>query len=221
MPVVVVASSKGGAGKSTTAVLLGTVLAQKGVPVTMLDCDPNHSLSIWATAGKMPDNIQALSDITESSIVKTIKQYDVDGAVVIVDLEGVASRMVSRAISQADLVLIPMRAKTLDAKIGAQSLQLIAEEEEAINRKIAHSVIFTMTSASIRSKQQSGIETSFREAGIDIIEPPLMERTAFSSLFEFGGDLYTMEKQGNMKAAIENAEAFAMAVYKRLTEALQ
>lgn len=221
MPVVVIASSKGGAGKSTTAVLLGTVLAHKGVPVTMLDCDPNRSLSIWATAGELPDNIQALSDITESSIVKTIKQNDVDGAVVIVDLEGVASRMVSRAISQADLVLIPMRAKTLDAKIGSQSLQLIAEEEEAIDRKIAHSVVFTMTSASIRSKQQSGIEASFREAGIDIIEPPLMERTAFSSLFEFGGNLYTMEKQGNMAAAIDNAEAFAMAVYKRLTEALR
>ncbi len=138
MPVVVIASSKGGAGKSTTAVLLGTELARKGVPVTMLDCDPNHSLSIWAGKGTLPENIQALSDVTESSIVKTIKQHDVDGAVVIVDLEGVASRMVSRAISQADLVLIPMRATILDATIGAQSLQLIAEEEEAINRRIAH-----------------------------------------------------------------------------------
>ncbi|MBT9373218.1 ParA family protein [Rhizobium sp. CSW-27] len=220
MPVVVVASSKGGAGKSTTAVLLGTELAHKGVPVTMLDCDPNRSLSIWADLGTLPENVRALNDVSESSIVKTIKQYDVDGAVVIVDLEGVASRMVSRAISQADLVLIPMRATTLDAKIGAQSLKLIAEEEEAINRKIAHAVVFTMTRA-IRSKQQTGIETSLREAGIDIIEPPLMERAAFSALFEFGGNLHSMEKQGNMAAAIENAEAFAMAVYKRLTEALQ
>ena len=220
MPVVVVASSKGGAGKSTTAVLLGTELAHKGVPVTMLDCDPNRSLSIWADLGTLPENVRALNDVSESSIVKTIKQYDVDGAVVIVDLEGVASRMVSRAISQADLVLIPMRATTLDAKIGAQSLQLIAEEEEAINRKIAHAVVFTMTRA-IRSKQQTGIENSLREAGIDIIEPPLMERAAFSALFEFGGNLHSMEKQGNMAAAIENAEAFAMAVYNRLTEALR
>lgn len=221
MPVVVIASSKGGAGKSTTAIVLGTELAHKGVPVTMLDCDPNHSLSIWAGKGQLPANIRALSDVTESSIVKTIKQYDADGGVVIVDLEGVASRMVSRAISQADLVLIPMRATILDATIGAQSLQLIAEEEEAIDRKIAHAVVFTMTRA-IRSKQQTGIEASLREGGIEIIAPPLMERAAFSALFEYGGDLHTMEnKQGNQAAAIENAEAFAMAVYKRLTEALQ
>jgi chromosome partitioning protein len=221
MPVVVVASSKGGAGKSTTAVLLGTELAHKGVPVTMLDCDPNHSLSIWAGKGRLPAGITALSDVTESSIVKTIKQHDVDGAVVIVDLEGVASRMVSRAISQADLVIIPMRATILDATIGAQSLQLIAEEEEAIDRKIAHAVVFTMT-GNIRTNQHKNIEASLREGGIDIIEPPLTQRTAYSALFEFGGDLHTMEsKQGNMATAIENAEAFAMAVYKRLTEALQ
>ena len=221
MPVVVIASSKGGAGKSTTAVLLGTELARKGVHVTMLDCDPNHSLSIWAGKGQLPEGIKAISDVTESSIVRTIKQHDVDGAVVVVDLEGVASRMVSRAISQADLVIIPMRATVLDATIGAQSLQLIAEEEEAIDRKIAHAVVFTMT-RHIRSKQQTGIEASLRDAGIDVIDPPLMERAAFSALFEYGGNLATMEnKQGNMDAAIENAEAFAMAVYKRLAEALK
>lgn len=221
MPVVVIASSKGGAGKSTTAVLLGTSLAHKGVPVTMLDCDPNHSLSIWAGRGTLPAGMQALSDVTESSIVKTIKQHDVDGAVVIVDLEGVASRMVSRAISQADLVLIPMRPTPLDARIGAQSLQLIAEEEEAINRRISHAVVFTMTRA-IKSKQQTGIGNSLTEGGIDVIDPPLMERAAFSALFEYGGDLYSMaEKQGNIEAAIENAEAFAAGVYNRLLEALK
>ncbi|KAA1232701.1 ParA family protein [Agrobacterium tumefaciens] len=222
MPVVVVASSKGGAGKSTTAVVLGTELAHKGVPVTMLDCDPNRSLTIWANAGEVPENITALSDVTESSIVKTIKQHDVDGAVVIVDLEGVASRMVSRAISQADLVLIPMRPKALDATIGAQSLQLIAEEEEAIDRKIAHAVVFTMVSPAIRSHEYTGIKASLIENGVEIIEPPLVERTAYSALFQFGGNLHSMKsKQGNMAAAIENAEAFAMAIFKKLTEALR
>lgn len=221
MPVVVIASSKGGAGKSTTAVLLGTELAHQGVPVTMLDCDPNHSLSIWARKGVLPPNIQAITDVTESSIVKTIKQHDIDGALVIVDLEGVASRMVSRAISQADLVLIPMRATVLDATIGAQSLQLIAEEEEAVDRKIAHAVVFTMT-RHIRSKQERGIEASLREAGVDVVEPPLHERAAFSALFEYGGNLHTMEnKQGNMDAAIKNASAFARAIYTRLAEALK
>lgn len=216
MPTIVVASPKGGAGKSTTAVLLGTELARGGVDVTMLDCDPNRSLSLWAERADLPDRISVQSDVGESGIVRTIKAFDADGQVVIVDLEGVASRLVSRAISQADLVLTPMRATTLDATIGARALELIAEEEEALDREIPHAVVFTMTKA-IQSKQHKGIEASLRGQGIDVIDPPLMERTAFSGIFAFGGDLHSMPPQGNMDSARANARAFAMEVYKRLT----
>lgn len=217
MPTIVVASPKGGAGKSTTAVLLATELAHEGIPVTVLDCDPNRSLSLWAGQSDLPRNINVLSNITEADIVRTIKSNDQDGHIVVVDLEGVASRLVSRAISQADLVLTPMRATTLDATIGARALQLIAEEEEALDRKIPHAVVFTMTKA-IVSKQHKGIEASLRDQGVDVIDPPLMERAAFSGLFAFGGDLYSMPEQGNMDGARDNARAFAMQVYKRLAQ---
>lgn len=215
MPTIVVASPKGGAGKSTTAVLLGTELAHAGAEVVMLDCDPNRSLSLWADRSPLPSRIQLLGDVTELDIVRTIKQYDQDGQIVLVDLEGVASRLVSSAISQADLVITPMRATTLDATVGVRALQLIAEEEEALDRKIPHAVVFTMTKG-VKSRQHSGIEASLAEQGVDLIEPPLMERSAFSALFEFGGDLRTMPAQGNMEAARENAALFAQAVYQRL-----
>ena len=216
MPTVVIASPKGGAGKSTAAIILGTELAHAGAAVTLLDCDPNRSLSLWASRGPLPSRITVLSDVGEGEIVRTIKRHDMDGQIVIVDLEGVASRLVSRAISQADLVITPMRATTLDATVGVRALQLIREEEEALDRRIPHAVVFTMTRA-VRSRQHSGIEASLRDQGVDLIEPPLMERTAFSALFEFGGDLRSMRAQGNMAAAIGNAEDFARAVYARLT----
>ncbi len=215
MPTVVIASPKGGAGKSTAAVLLGTELARAGIPVTMLDCDPNRSLTLWAQKAPLPERIEVLSDISESAIVRTIRSHDQDGRVVIVDLEGVASRLVSRAISQADLVITPMRATTLDATIGARALELIAEEEEALGRDIPHAVVFTMTKA-VRSRQHKGIESSLRAQGVDVIDPPLMERAAFSGIFAFGGDLHGMPAQGNMDSARANARAFAMQVYRRL-----
>jgi chromosome partitioning protein len=216
MPTIVIASPKGGAGKSTTAIILGTELAHAGAEVVLIDCDPNGSLSLWAGRSALPDRISVLEGVGESEIVRTIKQHDRDGRIVVVDLEGVASRLVSRAISQADLVVTPMRATTLDATIGVRALALIAEEEEALDRKIPHAVVFTMTKA-IKSKQHTGIAESLVGQGVDLINPPLMERAAFSALFEFGGDLRSMPAQGNMDAAIENAREFAQAIYKRLT----
>lgn len=215
MPVVVIASPKGGAGKSTAAVILATQFAHSGAPVTLLDCDPNKSIMIWAGKGKVPSGITVLGDVTESGIVRAIQHADVDGAIVIVDLEGVASRLVSRAISQADLVIIPMRATTLDAEVGVKALQLVKEEEEALDRSIRYAVVFTMTRA-IRSKAHAGLQKSLAEAEVDVIEPALMERAAFSSLFEYGGDLYSMPQQGKHEQAIENAQGFAEAIYRRL-----
>lgn len=217
MPTIVIASPKGGAGKSTTAILLGTELAVAGADVVMLDCDPNRSLTLWASRAPTPERIEVISEVTESGIVRTIRQHDQDGKIVIVDLEGVASRLVSRAISQADLVITPMRATTLDATIGGRALALIAEEEEALDRAIPHAVVFTMTKA-IRSKQHSGIEESLATQNVDVITPALLERAAFSAIFEFGGNLRTMPQQGNMEAAIRNAEEFAQGVYRRLTK---
>lgn len=164
MPVITVASPKGGAGKSTASVILGTELAHAGAEITILDCDPNRSISIWADRASLPPRITVRSDVGESEIVRTIKQQDADGRIVIVDLEGVASRLVSRAISQADLVLTPMRATTLDATIGVRALALISEEEEALGRSIPHAVVFTMTRA-IKSKQHTAIEASLKGQG--------------------------------------------------------
>jgi chromosome partitioning protein len=196
---------------------LATELAHAGAQVVVLDCDPNRSITIWSDRAPLPPRIAVKTDVGESEIVRTIKQQDADGRIVVVDLEGVASRLVSRAISQADLVLIPMRATTLDATIGVRALALIEEEVEALGRAIRHAVVFTMTRAII-SKQHKGIEASLIGQGVDVVKPPLMERAAFSALFEFGGDLRSMPAQGNMEAAADNAATFAKAVYDRLAE---
>ena len=75
----------------------------------------------------------------------------------------------------------------------------------------------TMTRA-VRSRQHRELEASFKKQGVVVIDPPLMERVAFSALFYFGGDLRSMPAQGNMPAAAENARAFTQAVYDQLTK---
>ena len=58
MPVIVFASSKGGVGKSTTALTLSHALARGGASVTLIDADPNAPLEAWArlTGEDLPKN---------------------------------------------------------------------------------------------------------------------------------------------------------------------
>ena len=215
------ASPKGGAGKSTCAVLLATEFARMGASVTVLDCDPNKSLTRWASRG-MPERIALLSDVQRSELVTTIRRADGDGRIVIVDLEGIASQIVSRAISQADLVIVPMQPTALDAEVGSEALGLVMEEEEALSRKIPHAVVLTKTSAAVKSRVQRELETQLVGAGIDLIEPSLVLRAAFAELFAHGGDLEAMMEDPNMVTggridrAIVNAREFAEAVYERI-----
>ena len=50
------------------AVLLASEFARMGAEVTVLDCDPNKSLSRWASHG-MPKGVSLLGDIGRSEIV--------------------------------------------------------------------------------------------------------------------------------------------------------
>ncbi len=217
MPTIVVASPKGGCGKSTTAVLLGTELARAGVEVAFLDCDPNRSLTMWATKGKLPPRITVQCGISEANVVQAIKDKESRNRFVIVDLEGIAARIIPRAISQADLVITPMRATALDATVGVQTVSLIARQEEILEREIKHVVVFTMTRGTL-TKQHREIEHSLRELGITVIKPPLLERAAFAALFAFGGDLSTIPQQGVMDKAFQNAREFCQAILDQLKE---
>jgi chromosome partitioning protein len=53
MPTIVYANPKGGAGKSTAALLLATLLADNGATVTLIDADPAETVSIWGADTKV------------------------------------------------------------------------------------------------------------------------------------------------------------------------
>ncbi len=48
MPVVVAANPKGGSGKSTTCIVIGTTLASQGASVRIIDADPQRTLARWS-----------------------------------------------------------------------------------------------------------------------------------------------------------------------------
>lgn len=210
MPVISVANPKGGAGKSTAALVLGTSLATNGATVTLIDCDPNQPLKTWA-AGDSQTTMKVLGGITESAIVPTIDGERASRQFVIVDLEGTASRMVSRAIARSDLVLIPMQASAVDAAQAARAIALVREEEQVIGRPIPARVLMTRTSPQIATKNEKLILDELRGAGVPMLRTHLNQRTAFQSMFTYRKTLEELDPAlvNGLAAAVENAERMA------------
>ncbi|MEX5514946.1 AAA family ATPase [Pseudophaeobacter sp. 1A09344] len=216
MSVIVFANSKGGVGKSTSAVLLAQVLAHRGATVSLIDADPNQPLSAWWSRDprRIPDNLKLIPKVTEDTITEIIDDEASKSAFVIVDLEGSANLAVTYAIGRADLVLIPMQGSQLDADQTKRVIDLICREERAFRRSIPYSVFFTRTSAAIRSRDLGHIQADLKEALIPTLPVELTERAAFRAIMQLGGTIYDLTKDevSKPKAAIENAEAFAREV---------
>jgi len=182
MPVIVVANPKGGAGKSTTTLVLGTTIADQGGTVTIIDADPNRPIVDWKT-GESQCPVKVIGDITEQNIIETIKEEAKRQQFVFVDLEGTASRLSSRAISRADLVVIPIQASAVDARQASRAVQLISEEEQMLDRLIPFRVLFTRTSSLIPTKIETDIVKGLRGAELPMFTAHLNERQAYKALF--------------------------------------
>jgi chromosome partitioning protein len=213
MPIIVFASPKGGAGKSTSAVLLACELAARA-PVTILDADPNRPVSAWARRPGKPGTLTVQDDLAEDTIIDRIEQAAEAAPFVIVDLEGTASMTVAYAISRADLVIIPSQGSQLDAAEAAKAVKLIRQQEKAFGRTIPFTVLLTRTSAAIRPRTLRHIESEFIGHGVNVLDTQLHERDAYRAIFSFGGTLAGLDptQVSGLDAARANARAFATEV---------
>jgi chromosome partitioning protein len=220
MPTIVIASSKGGSGKSTTAALLASALVEHGASVTVIDADPNHPLSSWAkSVGKHP-LLTVKSDVKEETITDTIEEEAAKAAFVIVDLEGTASLTVGYAISRADLVIIPTQGSQLDATQTSKTVRLVTAQEKSLRMKIPTAILFTRTSSVIRPRTLTAIEAELRKAGIKVLDTQINERDAYKALFTFGRMLSGLHppQVSNLPGAAANAKALMVEVVNLLKE---
>ncbi|CAO4137867.1 AAA family ATPase [Methylorubrum extorquens] len=221
MPVIAFANPKGGAGKTTTALLLATELANKGALVTIIDADPERWISQWGKLPGKPDSVTIVGDVTEDSVVDAIDAAAGNAQFVIVDLEGTASLMVANAIGMADLVVIPIQGSSMDAKGGAKTIRLIRNQEKMTRRKIEHAVVLTRTGAAVTSRALRNVTEQLQAGGIDIFQTAIVERAAYRDLMDFGGTLSGLNpsQTSNLEKAITNAREFAGEVVAKLKAA--
>jgi chromosome partitioning protein len=222
MPVIAMVSPKGGAGKSTSAVILATQLAEElgeEGSVAIIDADPNKPVSHWAERPGKPANLVVIADVSEKTVIDEIDNAAAQVTFTIVDLEGTASMMVAYAISRADLVIVPTQGSQLDSAEAGKAIRLIRQQEKAFKRQIPYAVLYTRTSAAIRPRTLRYIQDTFRKHGIYAYETQLHEREAFRAIFSFGGTLSSLPSSevANLPAAVANARAFARETVSMLT----
>ena len=120
MPVITIASTKGGVGKSTLAINLSVQFAKQGLNAALLDADPQGSAFKWNTVRQaLIDTGAKLSPIFVASaqgqtLLDLSKEKSDQGYHVFIDSAGVDNQSTRSALVRSDYVLMVAAPSTLD-----------------------------------------------------------------------------------------------------------
>ena len=226
MPVISFANPKGGSGKSTLVLVLALELSRQGASLAVVDADPNAVIADWA-ARRVKDGLQVpfsvVSRPKEGEMVATIGQLTQTHDWVLVDLEGTASRLFSRALARSNLVLIPLNPSPIDARLAAAAVQLVLEESEALERSIPYRLVYSCYPAAVATRSFKRIDSEIRAEQLPLLDEGLVQRAAFRDIFDFAATLdeLTEDKTSGLDQARTNAFLVAQAVVNALKEIQQ
>lgn len=132
MKVVAFASQKGGSGKTTLAGHIAVEAARLGAgPVTLIDLDPQGSLSLWWKA-RAKGSLDLL-ETTEDRLVGDVELLRQRGVqLVIVDTPPAITETIGRVVAVSDLVVIPTRPSPHDLRAAGATVQLCDRLEKPI-----------------------------------------------------------------------------------------
>ena len=217
MPVIVAANPKGGSGKSTSCIVVGTTLASRGASVRIIDADPQRTLGRWSEGNSAYKDIVVTPSLGED-LTDLIDRLGAQYQFVIIDVQGTANQEMAAAMSRADLVLIPMQAKTADAEVATRAIGLLRSQEKLFKREIRHGIVFMRTSTLIPTREEKDIRRSIENAQIPFFRTSLNERTAFSHIFAQKAALCELNTSvtNGLPQALDNAEALTGEIIEML-----
>jgi len=210
MPVIALASSKGGCGKSTVALLLASAYAADDYRVHIIDADRSGRLYRWAGFGTKPANITA-SQADEKSLRKEVEAARAVADVILIDVEGSANTSVAFAIGYADAVIVPANPSAPDVEDAIATVRLIRDMGDVARRAIPHALLWSRVPTAIRSREMDALEGQIADGGIPVLGA-VHERTAYKSMFSYSTTLDQLpvnEVPGVHKARSEAAKIAA------------
>lgn len=209
MRVIVIASQKGGVGKTTLAAHLAVEAEAQGVsPVALIDMDPQGSLSAWWNSREAESPLFIQADL--GNLAAQLRKLEAAGmALVVIDTPPALTEAIRSVVAVADLVVVPARPSPHDLRAVAGTVDLI----EGLSKPM----VFVVNSATARAKITGDAAVALSQHG-RVAPTTVHHRNDFASSMIDGRTVRELEPEG--KSAKEIAELFVY-VNKQVSKAVR
>jgi chromosome partitioning protein len=126
--IITIANSKGGVGKSTTAVHLAAWLHMQGHRVTLADCDTQQSSSEWIREA-IPEIATVRLD-NPNEILNELPSLALDTDYVVADGPGSQTETSRALLLRADLGIVPCKASMLEVRALAKATEVLRQAQD-------------------------------------------------------------------------------------------
>lgn len=215
----VLTTPKGGAGKTTLALVLAGELARHRQRVEILDADPNAPILTWAARGRLPETIRVHRAESEPARLRAqVEEAGRRADFVLIDTEGTNNTLATFAIGQADLVLVPMQPSPEDARHAVRAVEFAGDIGRMRPERVPTVVVMTRTRAVQDGGQrsiQSMIAGMAKDKRLTLCPVMLAERAAYRAIVAEGCTLPQLPAFQPV-AGVEEAQRNAMALLRAL-----
>jgi chromosome partitioning protein len=180
MGILTIASSKGGPGKTTVAMLLAGRLTHDGLKVAAVDADPARAFLRWASRtyeGAPLFAVEAEAD--EARLAHLIHARSQTADVVLVDTAGFGNRAANVAMTSADAVLIPALSGEPDVTEAENTVRLVEGLAQAARRDIPARVLLNRVK---RTQLARHVLREIEDAGLPLLTSTLGDLVAYGEM---------------------------------------
>ncbi|PSO85340.1 MAG: cobyrinic acid a,c-diamide synthase [Cyanobacteria bacterium QS_3_48_167] len=189
MPTIALVNSKGGVGKSTTAVHFSSWLEKRRKRVILVDADAQESSSRWLD--NRESNIEYLAFTDPNRILDSIPKLAEKTDFMVVDAPAGMAETTRAILLRADLAVCPCQPTTLDTDSTEQTLQLIKQAQSV--RDGQPYALLLLSKAQRNTKAKKDALHWIKQSGFHWLTSCIHERQIFTRLYDKGLTVWDFE----------------------------